>query len=135
MEGMIKSFKLVSGKGGIRGWIQKLALSIASKKRIAPDYYTFREWSIKQSVFPMELFVLACQANGLSTNIMEGFDGHRVSKMINCPKRYFITGIVPFGYADDLVEKKPSLRYDSKDLIQAEKFGVGYEGIEEFQRR
>ena len=134
MNGLLKSLKSTIGKGGLTGSIRRVMLSKASKKRITPEYYTNREWSIKQSIFPMELFVLACQANGLSTNIIEGFDGHRVSEMINCPKRYFITGVVPFGYADDSVVKKPSLRYDSKDLIQSEKFGVGYEGVEEFQR-
>lgn len=134
LAGMLKGMKMTIGKGGFTAWMHRVLLKQASKKQIAPEYYTNREWSIKQSIFPMELFVLSCQAHGLSTNIMEGFDGHRISKMIGCPNRYFITGVVPFGYADD-TPKKPSLRYDSKELVYNEKFGVGYEGIEEFKRR
>ena len=134
LKGILKGLNLTVGKGGIIGYFKSLLLTIASKKRVAPEYYTNREWAIKQSIFPMEMFVLACQANGLSTNIMEGFDGHRLSKMINCPKRYFISGVVPFGYAKD-ISKKPTLRYESSKLIYSEKFGNGFTGIEEFKRK
>ena len=58
----------------------------------------------------MEMFVLACRANGLSSMIMEGFDGRYVRDMIGCSKRYFVTGLVPFGYGKDETVK-PTLRF------------------------
>ena len=134
MKDMMKGMELTIGKGGFTGQLHKCGLKQESNKRIAPEYYTFREWTIKQTIFPMELFVLACQANGLSTNIMEGFDGRKINALINCSKRYFVTGVVPFGYADD-TPVKPSTRYNPKDMVYKETFGNGYEGIETFKRR
>ena len=134
MNDMMKGMELTIGKGGFTGQLHKCGLKQASNKQIAPEYYTFREWTIKQTIFPMELFVLACQANGLSTNIMEGFDGRKINALINCSKRYFVTGVVPFGYADD-TPVKPSTRYNPKDMVYKETFGNGYEGIETFKRR
>ena len=61
-------------------------------------------------MFPLELFVLACQANGLCTGIMEGFDGRHVRDLIGYPKRYFVMGVVPFGYGNE-ENKKATLRY------------------------
>lgn len=61
-------------------------------------------------MFPLEMFVLACQANGLCTGIMEGFDGRHIRDLIGCPKRYFVTGVVPFGYGNE-ENKKATLRY------------------------
>ena len=70
----------------------------------------------------MEQFVLACQAHGLSTLVMEGFDGRYVAKAINAPKRYFVTSLVPFGYSDE-VGVKPTGRYEPDKLVYNEKFG------------
>lgn len=95
--------------------------------------YTTSSWCIKQSVFPMELFTIACQASGLSTVVMEGFNGSLVRKVIECPDRFFVSGIVPFGYAEE-TPSKASLRYESREMVFDEKFGRNHEGIEEFKR-
>lgn len=81
----------------------------------------------------MEMFVLSCQAHGLSTIVMEGFDGRHVRKLINCPDRYFVTGLVPFGYsAEEGV--KPTLRYEADKLIYNETFGKSRTTVPEFRR-
>lgn len=58
----------------------------------------------------MEMFVLGCQANGLSSIVMEGFDGRHVRDLVGFSKRYFVTGLVPFGYAKES-DAKPTQRY------------------------
>ena len=87
-----------------------------------------QEWSTKQTIFPLELFVLSCQANGLATGIMEGFDGRRVRDVVGCSKRYNVAALVPFGYADQSTVSKPSLRYNpgtqSVCFITNSKYGV-----------
>ena len=76
---------------------------------------------------------MSCQAHGLSTIIMEGFDGRHVRTLINCPDRYCVTGLVPFGYsAEEGV--KPTLRYEAGKLVFDEKFGVSRTTIPEFHR-
>lgn len=82
----------------------------------------------------MEQFVLSCQAHGLSTLVMEGFDGRYVAKAINAPKRYFVTSLVPFGYSDE-VGVKPTGRYEPEKLVYNEKFGEGRTTITKFERR
>lgn len=61
-------------------------------------------------MFPIEMFVLGCQANGLSSIVMEGFDGRHVRDLVGFSKRYFVTGLVPFGYAKES-DVKPTQRY------------------------
>ena len=131
---ILAGFKRVVGKGGLTRLFNMCLLKAKSKKDFAPEYYTNREWSIKQFVFPMELFVLSCQANGLCTIVMEGFDGRRVRDVIQCPKRYFVTGVVPFGYADDALVT-PTLRFDPDTVVYNETFGSKREGIPVFERR
>ncbi|CBK20076.2 uncharacterized protein [Blastocystis hominis] len=80
------------------------------------------------------MFALSCQANGLGTIIMEGFDGRRVRDIINCPKRYFVAGLVPFGYADE-ENVKPTQRYDPETMVFSETFGQKREGIPVFARK
>lgn len=58
----------------------------------------------------MELFVLSCQANGLASIVMEGFDGRHIRDLVGFSKRYFVTGLVPFGYAKEGAVK-PTQRY------------------------
>lgn len=81
----------------------------------------------------MELFVLSCQAHGLSTLIMEGYDGRHVRDLIHCPKRYFVAGLVPFGYSDE-ENVAPTLRYDAKTMVFNERFGDERTTISEFKR-
>ena len=57
------------------------------------------------------MFVLSCQANGLATGIMEGFDGRRVRGVVGCSKRYSVSALVPFGYRDESKSSKASPRY------------------------
>ena len=131
---ILSGFSRVVGKGGITGLFAKSLLKIVSMKGFAPEYYTNKEWSVKQSVFPMEMFILACQANGLSTIIMEGFDGRRIRDIVKCPKRYFVTGLVSFGYADE-ENVKPTQRYDPDTMVFSETFGQKREGIPVFPRK
>ena len=131
---ILAGFSRVTGKGGLTGMLARCALKNKSNKDFAPEYYTNKEWSVKQAVFPMELFALSCQANGLSTIIMEGFDGRHIRDILKCPKRYFVAGLVPFGYADD-EGVQPTQRYDPETMVFSETFGQKREGIPVFTRK
>ena len=81
----------------------------------------------------MEFFVLSCQAHGLCSLIMEGFDGRHVSELIHCPKRYFVVGLVPFGYSSE-ENVKPTLRYETRNMVFNERFGEERTTVPEFKR-
>lgn len=81
----------------------------------------------------MELFVLSCQAHGLCSLIMEGFDGRHVRELIHCPDRYFVVGLVPFGYSSE-ENTKPTLRYEAKSMVFNERFGEERTTVPEFKR-
>ena len=131
---ILAGFSRVTGKGGLTGVFSRCLLKLKSKKDFAPEYYTNKEWSVKQTVFPMEMFALSCQANGLGTIIMDGFDGRRVRDIIPCPQRHLVAGLVPFGYADE-ENVKPTQRYDPETMVFSETFGQKREGIPVFARK
>ena len=131
---MLSTFNRTIGKGGLTGWFNELLLKFASKKMITPIYQTGLEWSTKQTIFPLEMFVLSCQANGLATGIMEGFDGRRVRGIVGCSKRYSVSALVPFGYRDESKSSKASIRYPSETMVFNEKFGNQRSGIPVLQR-
>ena len=90
------------------------------------------------------MFVLSCQANGLATGIMEGFDGRRVRGIVGCSKRYSVSALVPFGYRDESKSSKASILYPSgigldsclciETMVFNEKFGNQRSGIPVLQR-
>ena len=84
--------------------------------------------------FPHGAVRSGVSGHGLSTLVMEGFDGRYVAKAINAPKRYFVTSLVPFGYSDE-VGVKPTGRYEPDKLVYNEKFGEGRKTITKFERR
>lgn len=133
LPNIFNGFSRVVGAGGVNKWYQSLLLRIYTNKKPVPLFTTNKEWSYKNSAFPMMQFVLSCEAYGLSTIIIEGFDGRRVSKLINCPKRYAVCGIVIFGYSNETGEEKRSLRYDPATMVFEEKFNRPFFGIPELR--
>ncbi|KAK8815215.1 hypothetical protein WA158_003427 [Blastocystis sp. Blastoise] len=94
----------------------------ASKTTLAMLPYTAREWSIKNTIFAVQTFVLAAQAKGLGTIIMEGYDGKKIQDIIGCGDRYIVTDVVACG-VPDVETNKPTLRYPIERMVYEGKFG------------
>ena len=83
----------------------------------------------------------------MASIILEGFDGRKVAKLIQSPKRYFVSGIVVCGYSAEDESTAVTLRHDPgrsfpfvaydncKDsMVFEEKFNRPFEGIPAFKR-
>ncbi|MEN9723740.1 MAG: hypothetical protein RJB38_1726 [Pseudomonadota bacterium] len=67
--------------------------------------YTFRdlqEVAMKSSALAAENFVLAISAQGYSSCMMEGFDEHRVRRLLKLPRGARITMVIAVGKEKDL---------------------------------
>lgn len=58
-----------------------------------------REWAAKQAALSAMNFMLACQAQGIATVPMEGFDERRVKRLLGIPGDCGVFLIVAAGYA------------------------------------
>ena len=140
--------KFLLGNGGwASSKIRILATHLASAVSPSPVINSdSTAWSVKNTIFAAQTFILAAAANGLGTAPMEGFDERRLCYTLNIPlKRYTIPMVICAGYtatrdksseneldlqlqvsADKVIEKE-KIRYPLKNICYADKFNVSWD--------
>ncbi|EFC40997.1 predicted protein [Naegleria gruberi] len=88
----------------------------------------------KQTMMPVQTFMLAASSHGLDTCPMEGFDERRVRQVVGLPCNYSIPIIVSLGYASDhAINQRPqSLRLNPEDQFFDNTFGNQKKDIKSF---
>jgi hypothetical protein len=116
----------VSGK--LRTFATHLRSTIEPSPVVASDP---TPWSVKNTIFACQTFLLAANAHGLSTAPMEGFDERRLCYTLGIPmKRYTVPMVICVGYAAALKEgsdmkehsEKSKRRYQLEDICFTDKF-------------
>ena len=136
--------KFLLGNGGwASSKIRILATHLASAISPAPVINNdSTAWSVKNTIFAAQTFILAAAAHVLGTAPMEGFDERRLCYALNIPmKRYTIPMVICTGYtadktsehklqlqlgADKVIEKE-KIRYPLKDICYADKFDISWD--------
>lgn len=91
-------------------------------------------WSVKNTMFACQTFILAADAHGLATAPMEGFDERRLCYTLGIPmNRYTVPMVLCVGYAAAPREgstvvktqsEKMKRRYKLEDICFTEKFNA-----------
>jgi len=68
-----------------------------------------RFWLAKQTSLCAMNLMLAAEAAGLATLPMEGFDEHRVRRVLSIPRSHVVTLVIPIGYPTDDPRNKTRL--------------------------
>lgn len=137
LRDLIGKISLLLGNGGfaaakLRLFASHLKSAISPSPVIQCDPTA---WSVKNTIFASQTFILAAAANGLSTAPMEGFDERRLCYALNIPmKRYTVPMVICAGYSSVSKEhsagKEPSekgkRRYQLEDICYTDKFDVRY---------
>jgi len=89
------------GPFGVLGLAKKAVGLVAGLKRAVPrGPYSIAEmqaWAVKSTALAAENMMLAFRAHGYDTCPMEGFDEHRVRKLLNLPPDAIVTMILGVG--------------------------------------
>jgi nitroreductase len=111
---------------GFNGALIQTAAGFASEF-LAPTQVPEDEtvWAVKQTIFFVDHYLLACAALGVSTSPMEGFDEQRVRHVVGASDRYYCPVVVPTGYEQITKESDEnneseihlSARLDSFDIF------------------
>ena len=128
------TFGLLFGNGG---WLStKIRIAVSHlRSPIQPSPVIPNEtlsWSIKNTIFAAQTFMLAATANGLGTAPMEGFDERRLCQSLNIPTdRYAVPLVISVGYPKEEVpleaeiQKVPTTRrYPLSDICFSNSFGT-----------
>lgn len=102
------------GPAGL-GWLWKaLLVPLVALFRPVPSIPAVhkRFWLAKQVALAAMNFMLAAEAAGLATVPMEGFDEHRVRRVLGIPRWCIVPIIIPVGYAADRPAGKTRLPLD-----------------------
>lgn len=101
VSGLSAKVSFVLGKGLLSTTFRTVATHLMSPLRPAPVIAASLDaWASKNVAFAAQTFMLAAQANGLSTAPMEGFDERRVGFLLGIPSdRYTVPLVVSTGYA------------------------------------
>ena len=130
--------KFLLGNGGwASSRISILATHLASAISPAPIINSdTAAWSVKNTIFAAQTFILAAAAHGLSTAPMEGFDERRLCYALNIPmKRYTIPMVICTGYSADIKSKlevdkkmteKGKRRYPLENICYSDKFNISW---------
>jgi nitroreductase len=115
---------------GNGGWlatkIRTAASHLASPHMPAPVIPTdLTTWSIKNTIFAAQTFMLACTAANVSTAPMEGFDERRICNSFGIPsERYTVPVVISVGYAKvEPVVLRKKKRYPLSDICYENHFG------------
>ena len=125
--------KFLLGNGGwASSKIRILATHLASAVSPAPIINSDpTAWSVKNTIFAAQTFILAAAAHGLSTAPMEGFDERRLCYALNIPmRRYSIPMVICTGYATDIISEvevnklneQGKKRYPLENICFSDKF-------------
>mmetsp|Transcript_20354 Transcript_20354/g.24413 ORF Transcript_20354/g.24413 Transcript_20354/m.24413 type:complete len:376 (-) Transcript_20354:367-1494(-) len=108
---------------------RKIAFLFATYIMAVPAVSSTETWSIKQSMIPASVFMLACTSHGLATCPMEGFDARRLRSAINLPHRYSPAVAFAVGYPAGDEQRGKSPRFPPEDLFFDNQFGVPLTGV------
>ena len=88
----------------------------------------------KQTLMPVQTFMLAASSHGLATCPMEGFDERRVREVVGLPSNFSIPIIVSLGYASDhVINSKPqSLRIPPNEQFFDNTFANPKQDVQSF---
>jgi nitroreductase len=132
---------LLNHKGWLSSSIKQLATHLLSPLKAAPVIKSDSiEWSVKNTSFAAQTFMLAAAANGLATAAMEGFDERRLCFQLGIPiQEYTIPVVISLGYPaasgsetamtssnDSALEEqtlKPKVRFPMDDVCFSDRFG------------
>jgi nitroreductase len=88
----------LAGSGKYSHKIRKLGSHLASPLHPSPTIPSPAEWSVKNTMFTAQQFLLAATAYGLETSPMEGFDERRLMYQFDIPDdRYTIPLVIAIG--------------------------------------
>ena len=121
------------GNGGLlAGKVRLLATHLASALQPSPIIpYDPSAWSVKNTIFAAQTFLLAATAHGLATAPMEGYDERRLCDVLGIPRnRYSIPLVICVGYSLENIEEKEKLssggksrkRYPLEDICYTDRF-------------
>ena len=94
-------------------------------------------WSVKNTIFAAQTFMLSAQANGLNTAPMEGYDERRLCYALNIPmSKYSVPLVISTGYAMKGIEGEKvykgdqiGKRYPLEDICFTDKYENGYKSV------
>ena len=118
----------LQSKGWLSTKIRQSATSLLSPLKAMPVIANSNSdsWSVKNTTFAAQNFMLAATSYGLSTCAMEGFDERRLSSLLNVPTNLFtIPYIICTGYPQETNKNviKDKVRYLPEDICHSERYG------------
>ena len=131
LRDLVTKINALLGNGGfIAGKIRSLATHLASALQPSPVLPCDPgAWSVKNTIFSAQTFILAATAHGLATAPMEGYDERRLCYVLRIPmNRYSIPLVMSVGYSLEVAEEKnykngnTSRRYPLEDICFVDKF-------------
>lgn len=129
MRDLLVKINVLLGNGGwVAGKVRSIATEIASA--LSPSPVVHRNpvsWSVKNTIFPAQTFMLLATAHGLGTAPMEGFDERRLCYALGVPMaQYTVPLIVSIGYPTSVVKTyggdKSKRRYRLEDMCYTDKY-------------
>lgn len=94
-----------AGPLGLLGFVKKaMGLVMGLRRPVPRGPYSVAEmqaWAVKSTALAAENMMLAFRAHGYDTCPMEGFDAHRVHKLLDLPKGAIVTMILGVGRRAD----------------------------------
>ena len=118
----------LQSKGWLSTKIRQSVTSLLSPLKAMPVIADSNSdtWSVKNTTFAAQNFLLAATSYGLSTCVMEGFDERRLCSLLNVPTNLFtIPYIICTGYPQEanknvVIDK---VRYAAEDMCHSERYG------------
>jgi nitroreductase len=77
-----------------------------------------RTWATKQAYIALGFGLAACAELGIDSCPMEGFNSPEFDKLLDLPEGQFSSVLLPIGYADSSVLKRPKFRFPHGDLFK-----------------
>ena len=111
---------------------KKVATGVVSKIKDEPmpTIESVQSWSYKNTSLFAQTFVLAATSHGLSTCIMEGYDGGRLKDVLCIPDRYNVPLTVAVGYEYEEGGRVVTPRLEVEEVFFSDTFGVPLSDVE-----
>ena len=108
------------GPFGLGGLVKKLFIPLRRLREPTPNVVTTAEeanhYVRSQTMLAAATFMIAAKSIGIDSSPMEGFDEHRLKRLLNLPSRMTVPIIIAIGYPLEIDEKVPqSVRLPVKD--------------------
>jgi hypothetical protein len=125
LKSMKFSLDFMLRKGSISRGMKIIATHLMSPLKPSPNLaMDVDSWSVKQTIFAAQTFILAATSYGLGTAPMEGFDQRRVCSILDIPQSQFTVPVmISIGYIADEELQKKRIRFELEDMCFADKYG------------